>query len=146
MALKWGFIVLNLKQWKQWKRAGYLSPKRFKLSPSVGKVMTVALWDSHGIILAHFMPKDRTVTARFHSEVIVKESEASPEIRLSFTWQCPTLTYYLIYSRNSFKRQLLSHPSNSPDLARPDFYLLPELKKNETREALISACKSVPQR
>ena len=54
-------------QSKLWKPAGSPSPKKFKLSPSVGKVMLVAFWDSHGIILAHFAPKGRTVTARYYS-------------------------------------------------------------------------------
>ena len=33
-------------QSKQWKRAGSPPPKKFKLSPSAGKVMLVAFWDS----------------------------------------------------------------------------------------------------
>ena len=40
-------------QSKWWKRASSPPPKKFKLSPSAGKVMLVAFWDSHGIILAH---------------------------------------------------------------------------------------------
>ena len=42
---------------EQWKRAGSLSPKEFMLSPSIGKVILVAIWDSCGIKLARFMPK-----------------------------------------------------------------------------------------
>ena len=42
--------MLNLKE----KLPTY---KKFKLSASAGKVMLVAFWDSHGIILAHYMPK-----------------------------------------------------------------------------------------
>ena len=57
-------------QSKRWKRASSPPPKKFKLSPSAGKVMLVAFWDSRVIILAHFMPKDPSVTARYHSEVI----------------------------------------------------------------------------
>ena len=38
---------------------------------SAGKIMLVAYGDSRGIILANFMPKGRTVTARFYSVVIV---------------------------------------------------------------------------
>ena len=45
---------------------------RFKLSSSAGKVRLVAFWDSRGIILVHCMPKDRNVTARYYSEVILK--------------------------------------------------------------------------
>jgi hypothetical protein len=44
-------------QSKQWKRAGSPPPK---LSPSAGKVMLVAFWDSRGMVLTHFMPKGQT--------------------------------------------------------------------------------------
>ena len=44
-------------QSKQWKRVGSPPPKKFKLSLSAGKVMLVAFGDSHGMILAHFIPK-----------------------------------------------------------------------------------------
>jgi histone-lysine N-methyltransferase SETMAR len=59
-------------QSKQWKRAGSLPPKKFKLSPSASKVMLVAFWDSRGMILIHFMPKGQSVTAKYYSEVIMK--------------------------------------------------------------------------
>ena len=68
-------------------------PKKFKLSLSAGKTMPIALWDSCGIILAHFMPKGQTVPARYYSEVILKNtqrknenvvSQASPEKNPSF--------------------------------------------------------------
>ena len=62
-------------QSEQWKLAGSLTPKKFKLFPYAGKVMLVAFWDSHGIILAHCMSKGQTVTARHYSEVILKNSK-----------------------------------------------------------------------
>ena len=39
-------------------------PKKLQLSLSTGKVMLFAFRDSRRIVLAHFMPKGRTVTAR----------------------------------------------------------------------------------
>jgi histone-lysine N-methyltransferase SETMAR len=59
-------------QSKQWKRAGSQPPKKFKMSPSAGKVMLVAFWDSRGMILTHFMPIGQTVIAKYYSEVILK--------------------------------------------------------------------------
>ena len=58
-------------QTKQRKQAGSSPPKKFKMSPSAGKVMPVAFRDSRGITLAHLMPKGQTVTARYYSEVIL---------------------------------------------------------------------------
>ena len=76
LGMKCGFIMLNLKQklsQKQQKLAGSPPPKKFKLSPSTDKVMLVVfLGDSHGIILAHFMPKGRTVIAGYYPEVMEK--------------------------------------------------------------------------
>ena len=56
-------------QSKQWNRAGFPPPKKFKLSRSSGKVMRVAFWDSRGIKLAHYLPKGGTVSVKFCSEV-----------------------------------------------------------------------------
>ena len=60
---------------KRWYRPGSPPHKKFKLSPSAGKVMLVAFWDSGRIILAHFMPTDQTVTVRFYSEVMLREKK-----------------------------------------------------------------------
>jgi hypothetical protein len=59
-------------QSKQWKRAGSPPPKKFKLSPSPGKVILVAFWDSRIMILTHSIAKGQTVTAKYYSEVILK--------------------------------------------------------------------------
>jgi hypothetical protein len=42
------------------------------MAPSTGKVMLVAFLDSRGMILTHFMPKGQTVTAKYYSEVVLK--------------------------------------------------------------------------
>ena len=60
-------------QTKQCKLAGSPPLKKFKLSPFAGKVTLVAFWVSCGIVLAHFMPKGQTVTARYYSKVISKK-------------------------------------------------------------------------
>ena len=51
------------------------TPKKFKLSPSAGKLMLIAYWDSCGITLAHSMPKGRNMAARYYSEVILKKKK-----------------------------------------------------------------------
>ena len=66
-------------QSKQWERAGSPPPKKFKLSPSAGKVMLIAFWDSHGIILAYFMSDGQSVTARYYSEEILKTIQRKTE-------------------------------------------------------------------
>ena len=66
-------------QSKLWKWFGSPLSKKFKLSPSADKVMLVAFWDLHGIILAHIMPKCWAVIARYYSEVILKKTQRTIE-------------------------------------------------------------------
>ena len=69
--MKCGFILLNLKksQSKHWKRTDSPPPKKLNRFSSAGKV----IWDSHGILLAHFIPKGQTATARHYLEVVLKQ-------------------------------------------------------------------------
>ena len=80
--MKYGFVMLSLKQTLSQSSGNELVlhlPKKFKLSPSAGKVRLVAFWDTHGKILAHFRLKVE-LTARYYSEVILgKKNESSPE-------------------------------------------------------------------
>ena len=60
---------------KAWKWAASPPLKKLKLSPSACKVMLVVFcfFYSHGIIMAHFMPKGQTVTVRYYSKEILKK-------------------------------------------------------------------------
>ena len=57
-------------------------PRPVSPSPFAGKVMLVAFWDSRGIILAHVMPKGRTMIARHYSVVILKHLKDKTEKKL----------------------------------------------------------------
>ena len=80
-----------------------------KVLQKAGKNMQVAVLNTYGMTLVHFIPNSQTVaaTCRYYSEVILKTtsrktekvaSQASPEKCLSFAWQCP-LSYCFIYSK-----------------------------------------------
>ena len=128
--------MLNLKP-MHWKQAGSPPLKKFKLSPSAGKVMLVAFCDSHGIILALFMQKGQTLTARYYSEVHVvlkkleeKLNKMHPRLAQKMFFFCMKI-HPLILS----PLQNLSAPSSghccftlsfSSDFFT--FYLFPELK------------------
>jgi hypothetical protein len=88
--------------------------------------MLVAFWDSRGMILIHFMPKGQTVTAKFYSEVILKNlreklkqmrprlvqknvlllHDNAPPIPLQLQWRLSTLT-----NGNCFLTLLIAHTS-----------------------------------
>ena len=42
----------------QWVGPGYPRPKKFKTQPSAGKVMATVFWDTKGVILLDFSPRE----------------------------------------------------------------------------------------
>ena len=120
LGMKCGFITLTLKakaQSKQWKLTGSPPPKKFKLSPSAGKVMLVACRDSCEITLAHFMPKGRNMAATYYSEILKKKKKKKSKKkkskkkkmkkkkRIIFCMTMTTLSYCLIY-RSTYQQHL----------------------------------------
>jgi hypothetical protein len=41
----------------QWKHPDSLSVKKFKVTPSAGKLMLTVFWDSQGVLLIHFQKR-----------------------------------------------------------------------------------------
>ena len=114
--------------------------------------MLVSFGVSLGIILAHFMPKGRIMTARYYSKVILKlkkkkKKKKKKKMRPRLVLLYDNAPFHPVSSTvelNSFKWQLLSHPPYNLDLAPPpppthththtrthllQLLLFPELKK-----------------
>jgi hypothetical protein len=111
-------------QLKQWKRACSPPPKTFKLSSLAGKVMLIVFWDSRGKMLINFMPKCQTVTAKYYSEVILKNlREKLKQMRARLAQKntpllhddAPSHTAAATVKVISYKWQLLYHPPYSPE-------------------------------
>jgi hypothetical protein len=47
----------------QWKHPSSPSTKTFKVTPSAGKVMLTAFWDSQGVLLFHFQNHGENVNS-----------------------------------------------------------------------------------
>jgi hypothetical protein len=47
-----------------WKRLTSTVAKKFKIQPSVGKIMLTLFWNMEGAILVHFTPKGETVNSQ----------------------------------------------------------------------------------
>jgi hypothetical protein len=45
-------------------------------TPSTGKVRLTVLWDSHGVLLAHFQKSGENVSSAAHCEVVLKLQDA----------------------------------------------------------------------
>jgi hypothetical protein len=56
----------------QWKQSNSLSTKRFKVTPSAGKVMLIVFWDSQGVLLAHFQKYGENVHFASFCEVLLE--------------------------------------------------------------------------
>ena len=57
------------KQSAMWKTPGSPSPKKFKVSPSKKKQISIVLFDADGVILSLAVPHGQTITALYYSKV-----------------------------------------------------------------------------
>ena len=48
---------------------GSLRPKKFKMQPSAGKVMTTVFWDAQGVIMLDFLAKKGTITGAYYANL-----------------------------------------------------------------------------
>jgi hypothetical protein len=56
----------------QCKHPSSRSTKRFKVTPSAGKVMLTVLWDSQEVLLAHFQKHGGNMNSALYREVLLK--------------------------------------------------------------------------
>lgn len=116
------------------------SPKRkkFKTSPSAGKVMITVFWDIDGVILVDVMTRGETINStayintltklknRFHR---VRPNKPSADLLLQHDNARPHTSLVTREAINKFGWTVLPHPPYSPDLAPSDFHLFGPLKK-----------------
>jgi hypothetical protein len=56
----------------QWKHPSSPSTRKFKVTPSAGRVMLTMFWDSHGVLLAHFQNRGENLNSALYCEVLLK--------------------------------------------------------------------------
>ncbi|XP_017794503.1 PREDICTED: uncharacterized protein LOC108576094 [Habropoda laboriosa] len=69
------------EQSEQWKRSGSPPPKKAKSILSAGKVMASIFWDAKGILLVNYLPRGRTITGQYYSNLLDQLVEAIREKR-----------------------------------------------------------------
>ena len=123
------------RQSMQWHHLGSPSPKKFKLSPSAGKVMMTVFWDIQGVLLLDFLPKGETINSARYQETLKK-------LMRSIRRKRPGLQDVILHHDNARPHtaiataaaiaakgwSVLPHPAYSPDLAPSDFHLFGPLK------------------
>jgi hypothetical protein len=56
----------------QWKHPSSPSTKKFKVTPSTGKLILTVFSDSQGVLLAHFQRRGENVNSASYCEVLLK--------------------------------------------------------------------------
>lgn len=125
------------RQSMEWHHLGSPSPKKFKCSPSAGKVMMTVFWDSRGVILIDFLPKGETVNANRYQDTLKKLATAVrrkrpglQNITLHHDNARPHIAHATTAAIAAKGWTVLPHPPYSPDLAPSDFHLFGPLKDN----------------
>lgn len=123
------------RQSMQWHHLDSPSPKKFKLSPSAGKVMITVFWDSRGVLLLDFLPKGETINSVRYQETLKKLARSIHQKR-------PDLQDVILHHDNARPHtanattaaiaakgwSVLAHPAYSPDLAPSDFHMFGPMK------------------
>lgn len=135
------------QQSKQWVEAGGSVPKKAKSIASAGKVMASVFWDAKGILLIDYLPKGRTITGEYYSNLLdqldAKIRQKRPGLKkkkiIFHQDNAPVHKSALAMGKlRDLGYELLGHPPYSPDLAPSDFHLFPNLKKFVSGKRFVS--------
>lgn len=122
----------------QWHKKGAAPPKKFKVTPSAGKIMATVFWDSKGILLIEYTKKGETINATSYATTLRNLREAIKEKRRGKLTSGVLLLHdnAPVHTARIAKAAVqecgfveINHPPYSPDLAPSDYYLFPNLKK-----------------
>lgn len=122
----------------QWHVKGSSHPKKFKVTPSAGKIMATIFWDSQGILLIDYMNKGNTVTGEYYANLMHRLRDAIKVMRRGKLTQGVLLLHdnAPVHKSRLSKAAVadcgfveIEHPPYSPDLAPSDYFLFPNLKK-----------------
>ena len=61
----------------EWRHSGSLSPKKFRVQRSVGKVLASISWDQDGILLIDYLPKGHIINAEYYSSLLMQVKDIS---------------------------------------------------------------------
>lgn len=123
----------------QWHKKGAEPPKKFKVTPSAGKLMATVFWDSKGILMIEYTEKGHSITAASYANTLRNLKKAIKEKRrgkltagvLLLHDNAPVHTGRIAKAAvRDCGFEEINHPPYSPDLAPSDYFLFPNLKKD----------------
>lgn len=113
--------------------------KKFRQTPSAGKVMATVFWDRKGILLIDYMETGTTINSDSYCATLRKLRRAIQNRRCGRLIAGVTLLHDNARPHVSRQTQellthfgwsVMPHPPHSPDLAPSDCHLFPKLKKH----------------
>jgi len=131
--------------------------KKFKTTPSAGKVMITIFWDIDGMILADVMARGETVILDAYIKTLQKLKQHYWRVRpyrnpgdtlIQHNTARPHSSLQTQEAITKFGWTVLPHPSYSPDLVPSDFHLFGPLKdalrgtRFEDDESVIHAVRT----
>lgn len=125
------------RQSAEWHTQTSPRPKKARMSKSKIKTMLIVFFDRRGIVHKEFVPPEKTVNGAFYSEVLTRLRNRITRARpaLAKSWKLHhdnAPCHGAIVVRQllaKFGVATLPHPPYSPDLAPPDFFLFPRIKR-----------------
>jgi histone-lysine N-methyltransferase SETMAR len=127
------------RQSMQWRHIASPPPRKFKVVPSMQKVMATVFWDASGVLLVDFLPHGQTITAARYIVTLKKLKRAirrkrpglvDDQILLLHDNARPHSALRTVEAIQKFGWSVLPHPPYSPDLAPSDYHLFGKLKES----------------
>ena len=127
------------QQSKQWLKKGQPGPIKARVHASRQKQMLLAYFDAKGVIYTDYVPKGKTVNAKYIIESLrrflkifkqKRKTTASQEWFLHWD-NAPVHSAAIVKDFIAAKKiKTIAHPPYSPDLAPADFFLFPKVKND----------------
>ncbi|GBP26648.1 Histone-lysine N-methyltransferase SETMAR [Eumeta japonica] len=122
----------------QWTKKRERPPKKFMIQKSASKLMATIFWDSEGVLLIDYLPKETTMNGQYYANLLAQTRETAVQKRRGklsrgvLFLQDNAYVHTARVSRQALKDTGFSeidHPPYSPDLAPSDYFLFSNLKK-----------------
>jgi len=123
---------------RQWKHKESPTPTKFKVVPSVSKLVATVFWDMRGVLLVEFQEHGRTVNASSYCNLLERLRTAIRTKRKGLLTQGVILLHDNTRPHTARLTQetvehlgleVLPHPPYGPDLAPSDYHLFGPMKK-----------------
>ncbi|PNF22416.1 hypothetical protein B7P43_G16396 [Cryptotermes secundus] len=130
----------------QWKDPSSPLTKKFKVTPSAGKVMLTMFWDYQGVLLSYFQKCHENVNSASYCEVLLKlwnairrrhPGQLASGVLLLQDNARPHTAQAAQERIQELKWELLEHSPYSPYLAPSDFHLFDLLKTTMVANVLL---------